>query len=82
MKGKGAGDQPTEVIRDAVNELLRRNGRTQGAEVGEFYLGQGIFVARLVRPVVIEGQWENVEQTETADLFDLMDAHRAESGHG
>lgn len=67
--------RPTEVIRRALNDLLGRNERTQGAEVDEFFLGPDIFVARLKRTKVVEGQWENVDKT--ADLFDLMDEHRA-----
>lgn len=73
-------DRPTNTIRKALNELLRRNQRTQGAEVAEFYLGRDIFVARLAHPRVIEGQWEGVDRT--ADLFDLMDAYQAESQDG
>lgn len=71
---------PTERIRRALNQLLERNERTQGAEAAEFYLGPRIFVARLGWPKVIEGQWEDVDRT--ADLFDLMDAHQAESKSG
>lgn len=68
-----AGDRPTVAVRDALNELLRRNERTTGAEVGEMYLGPEIFVARLARPVVIEGEWTTVERT--VDIFDLMDMY-------
>ena len=66
--------RPTLDIRDALNELLRRNDRTYGKEVGEMYLGSDIFVARWRRPRLIEGSYENVDRT--VDLFDLMDEHR------
>lgn len=68
-------EQPTIEVKDALNELLQRNERTRGAEVGEMYLGSDIFVARLVRPVVIEGKAEDIDKT--ADIFDLMDDHQA-----
>jgi hypothetical protein len=38
------------------------------------YLGADIFVARLRRPQLVEGSWEDVDRT--VDLFDLMDEHR------
>ena len=41
--------RPTLDIREALNELLRRNERTHGAEVGEMYLSSDLFVARLRR---------------------------------
>ena len=75
-----ADDRPTNTIRKALNQLLGRNQRTQGAEAAEFYLGPDIFVARLKRPKVVEGQWEDVDRT--ADLLDLMDAYQAESKSG
>jgi hypothetical protein len=66
--------RPTLDIREALNELLRRNARTHGKEVGDMYLGADIFVARLRRPQLVEGSWEDVDRT--VDLFDLMDEHR------
>lgn len=69
---------PTIAVRDALNALLARNRRTSAATVGEMYLGPGVFVAKLRRPVVIEGQWETVERT--ADIFDLMDEYQQERG--
>ena len=51
--------RPTLDIREALNKLLRRNDRTQGREVGDMYLGSDIFIARLRRPQVVEGDWEN-----------------------
>lgn len=73
--------QPTERVREAVNELLTCNERTRGAVVGgrNMYLGDDVLVVPLVRPVVIEGQWTNVEESRTADLFDLMDMHTREA---
>ena len=70
-------EQPTEVIADAVNEMLGRNGRTRGAEVGELYLGERVLVATLRRPVVIDGQCSDVVDR-TVDLFDLMDIYASE----
>lgn len=65
--------RPTLDIREALNELLRRNERTHGAEVGEMYLSSDLFVARLRRTRVIDGQCESVDRT--VDLFDLIDEH-------
>ncbi len=70
--------RPTLDIREALNELLRRNERTRGAEVGEMYLSSDLFVARLRRTRVVDGQWESIDRT--VDLFDLMDEH--ERGEG
>lgn len=64
---------PTLRIRAALRDLLRRNGRTHDREVGEMYLGPDIFIVRLSRPRVIEGQWTDTART--VDLFDLMDDH-------
>ena len=66
--------KPTLWIREALNELLQRNERTHGREVGEMYLGPDLFIARLRQPRVVEGQWEDTERT--VDLFDLIDDHR------
>ncbi len=66
--------KPTLDIREALNELLRRNERTQGKEVGDMYLGSEIFIAQLRRPKVVEGEWESIDKT--VDLFDLIDAHQ------
>ncbi len=68
--------RPTLDIREALNELLQRNDRTQGKEVGDMYLGSDIFIARLKRPRVLEGSWENMDRT--VDLFDLIDEHQRE----
>lgn len=65
-------------VREALNELLRRNDRTHDKEVGDMYLGSDIFVARLRRPKIVEGRWENLERT--VDLFDLIDAHQNGDG--
>lgn len=66
--------RPTWDIREALNDLLRRNKRTQGKEVGEMYLGSEIFIAQLRRPQVVEGKWEDIDKT--IDLFDLIDAYQ------
>jgi len=67
--------RPTLDIREALNELLQRNDRTQGKVVGDMFLGSDIFIARLRRPKVLEGDWEDLDRT--VDLFDLIDAHQA-----
>lgn len=66
--------RPTLDIREALNELLRRNERTHDKEVGDMYLGSEIFVAKLRRPQVLEGSWEDIDRT--IDLFDLIDAYK------
>lgn len=70
--------RPTLDIREALNELLRRNDRTQDREVGEMYLGPDIFIARLRRPQILEGSWQDIDRT--VDLFDLIDAHQRGDG--
>lgn len=67
----------TRAIAKAINDLLGRNDYTEGAEVGDVYLGRDVLIAKLRRPKVIEGQWSDVDRT--ADLFDLMNAHQAEN---
>lgn len=66
--------RPTLDIREALNELLQRNDRTQDKVVGDMFLGSDIFIARLRRPKVLEGNWEDIDRT--VDLFDLIDAHQ------
>lgn len=66
-------DLPTQDIAEALKRLLERNDRTATATPGEMYLGKDVLVVRLRRPVVIEGQWRDVEQT--VDLMDLMEMH-------
>lgn len=66
--------RPTLDIREALNDLLQRNYRTHGKEVGDMYLGSDIFIARLRRPRILEGSWEDLDRT--VDLFDLIDAHQ------
>lgn len=68
--------KPTLRIREALNELLQRNDRTHEREVAEMFLGSDIFIARLRRPKVVEGTWEDLDRT--VDLFDLIDDHRRE----
>ncbi len=71
--------RPTQAIREALNELLRRDDQTDGRVVGDMFLGRDVFVARLRRPpVVVEGSWEDLDRT--VDLFELIEAHRREAG--
>lgn len=69
--------RPTQGIREALNELLRRNKGTNDKVAGEMYLDCDLFVARLRRPMVVEGQWENLDRT--VDLLELIEAHRREA---
>ncbi|MBP9502949.1 MAG: hypothetical protein KBF17_12380 [Candidatus Promineofilum sp.] len=66
--------RPTQGIREALNELLRRNKGTNDKVAGEMFIDRDLFVARLRRPVVVEGQWENLDRT--VDLLELIEAHR------
>jgi hypothetical protein len=70
--------RPTLDIRQALNNLLRRDERTRDREVGDMYLGSDLFVARLRRPRLIEGRFEDLDRT--IDLFDLIDAHQRGEG--
>lgn len=72
--------RPKLDIRAALNDLLRRHDRNYNKEVGETYLGSEIFIARLRRPQVMEGEWEDLDRT--IDLFDLIDAHQKGEGPG
>lgn len=69
--------RPTQGIREALNELLRRNKGTNDKVAGEMFIDRDLFVARLRRPVVVEGQWENLDRT--VDLLELIEAHRREA---
>ncbi len=66
--------RPAWEIREALNDLLRRNEHTRGKEVGEVYLGSGIFIAQLRRRLVVDGSWESLDKT--IDLLDLIEAHQ------
>ncbi|MEZ4518874.1 MAG: hypothetical protein R3C44_19330 [Chloroflexota bacterium] len=68
--------KPTMSVREALDELLRRNEQTQGKEVGDMFLGPDIFVAVLRRRRVVEGEWETTDRT--VDLLDLMDQFDSE----
>jgi len=69
--------RPTQGIREALNELLRRNKGTNDKVAGEMFIDRDLFVARLRRPMVVEGQWENLDRT--VDLLELIEAHRREA---
>ncbi len=72
--------RPTIAVRDAINQLLKRNEYTSGAEVSELYLSKDILVATLKRPKIIEGTCWDVEPiAQTVDLFDLMRMHEEET---
>lgn len=67
---------PTVRIKEALDELLQYNDRTRGRVSGSMYLGKDIFIVTLREPLVINGEWEDVDRT--LDIFDLMEAHREE----
>ncbi len=70
--------RPTITIRDAINQLLKRNEYTSGAEVSELYLSKDILVATLKRPKVIEGIcWDVLDTIDVLDLMDLHDNERS-----
>lgn len=72
--------KPAQSVREALDELLRRNEQTHGKEVGDMFLGPDIFVAVLRQRRVVEGEWESTERT--VDLMDLMELFDNESSVG
>ena len=74
--------QITAIIRDAVTELAGRNARTADKVAKEMFLGPDLLVVRLVEPKVVEGRWEDVPTSRTADIFDLMDDYQVEHQAG
>ncbi len=68
--------KPTLSVREALEELLRRNEQTEGKEVGDMFLGPDIFVAVLRQRRVVEGEWETTDRT--VDLMDLMEQFDSE----
>jgi hypothetical protein len=69
--------QPTQAIAAAVDELCSRNERTAGAIATAMYLGTKYLLVELRRPVVIEGQYEDVAgPADELDICDLIDAFR------
>lgn len=63
----------TERIAELLTELCIYNDRTKGAVAGEMYLGKDVFIATIRRPLIIEGEWEDVDRT--VDISDLFDMH-------
>ena len=72
----------TAIIRDAVTDLAGRNERTANKVASEMFLGPDLLVVRLVEPKIIEGRWEDVPTSRTADIFDLMDDYQVEHRRG
>jgi len=70
--------RPAQLIREALNELLRLRGDTSDRVAGDMFLGRDQLVVRLRRPQVIEGSCQDADRT--IDLFDLIEAHRRERG--
>jgi hypothetical protein len=61
-------------VAEAVNAMCERNERTRGAVAGEVYMGRRFVLVALRRPVVVEGEYENVAQPAgEVDIFDLLD---------
>lgn len=69
--------RPTQGVREALNELLRRNREGDSRVAGDMFLGRDVFVVRLRRPAVVEGSWEDLDRT--VDLLELIEAHRREA---
>lgn len=61
---------PTERIKEALNELCEYNDRTKGKISGEMYLGKDIFVVRLREQKIIDGEWEEIDNT--IDIMELI----------
>lgn len=67
----------TTVVAAVINELLRRNRRTQGRTVREMWVSPRIFVAQLREWKTIDGTCTDVPRpVDEADLFDLMEEHQ------
>lgn len=66
--------KPMIVLADAVASICARNARTRGAVAGDVYLGERFVLVALRRPVVIDGEYCDVEpDAAVVDIFDLMD---------
>lgn len=75
MTGKTKTDLPTKMIEYWINVLLARNDYSTGAQVSQMFLGPGIFVVTLSRPVIIDGQATDLDQT--IDIIDLIKSYQA-----
>lgn len=69
-EGEVMSDNPAKRIKDALKELCGYNERTRGGVAGDMFLGKDVFIARIRRPRIIEGQWEDI----SVDATDLIDA--------
>jgi len=64
--------KPTLRIAAALGEILRSNARTWGKGVGKMYLGADVFIVRLTRPQIVNGQcWETDRTIDIQDLWNL-----------
>jgi hypothetical protein len=67
-------DKPTLRIAAALEDLLQCNERTRGRGVGEMYLGEDVFIVRLTRPRVVNGQsWPLDQVMSIEELWNLED---------
>lgn len=74
-------EKPLIVLADAVKDMCARNARTRGAVAGDVYLGERFVLVALRRPVVIDGEYSDVEPDgAVVDIFDLMDDFRRAAG--
>ena len=74
--------QQTELVKGAIDGLANLNDYARGAEVTDIvFVGDEYFVARLGRPLVIEGEFSDVEPAsrgpvaEEIDVMDLIAMH-------
>lgn len=66
--------KPTRALANAVNAICDCNERTRGATAGDVLLGERFVLVALRRPLVIEGECEDVAAPDgEVDIFDLMD---------
>lgn len=64
----------TRALASAINDICACNGRTRGAVASGLYMGERFVLVALKRPIVIEGQWQDViSADDVVDIFDLMD---------
>lgn len=63
----------TETVREELNRLLAMQERTRDAQVNELLIGSRYVLVTLSRPVVIDGECRDTD--DTIDLIDLMSWH-------
>lgn len=66
--------QQTRKVADEIEALMKLNGLSK-KQVADLFLGEGLAVARLAEPVVIEGT--AVDVYPTIDVMDLIAMHES-----